>query len=83
MLDIHSAVGSNPLPSRINLNARIDLLGDFVVLFCWRFSRKPASDRYPFGYGKYESIGSLAVSMLLLLGAAGIGQSSPLIVSLT
>lgn len=26
-----------------------DLLGDFVTLFCWQLSRRPKSNRYPYG----------------------------------
>jgi divalent metal cation (Fe/Co/Zn/Cd) transporter len=43
------------------------------VLFCWRLSRRPASASYPYGYGKYESLGTLVVACLLLLGGVGIG----------
>ena len=55
------------------LNARVDLIGDFVVLFCWRWSRRPPSARYPHGFGKFESLGSLVVAVLLGLGGLGIG----------
>lgn len=53
-----------------------DLLGDFVVLTCWRLSRKPTSERYPFGYAKWESVGTTTVSLLLIGGALGIGFHS-------
>ena len=53
-----------------------DLLGDFVVLVCWKLSRRPPSPAYPFGFGKFESVGSLIVSVLLLLGGVGIGEAS-------
>ncbi|KAL1748828.1 cation efflux protein [Schizophyllum fasciatum] len=53
-----------------------DLLGDFVVLICWRLSRKPSSERYPFGYAKWESVGTTTVSLLLIGGALGIGFHS-------
>ena len=50
-----------------------DLIGDFVVLFCWRWSRRPASAAFPHGYAKFEALGTLIVAGLLLLGGAGIG----------
>jgi cation diffusion facilitator family transporter len=57
-------------------NTKLDLLGDFVTLFCWRLSRKPPSDRYPYGFAKFETIGTTTVSLLLIGGALGIGFHS-------
>ncbi|KAF8492330.1 cation efflux family-domain-containing protein [Russula emetica] len=53
-----------------------DLLGDFVVLFSWRLSRRPPSRRYPFGLAKFETVGTGIVSFLLIAGALGIGSHS-------
>ncbi|KAG5719817.1 hypothetical protein E4T56_gene7213 [Termitomyces sp. T112] len=53
-----------------------DLLGDFVTLFCWRLSRKPPSERYPYGFAKLETVGTTIVSILLVGGALGIGFHS-------
>ncbi|KAI0666531.1 cation efflux family-domain-containing protein [Trametes maxima] len=53
-----------------------DLVGDFITLFSWRLSRKPPSARYPYGYGKFEVIGTTLVSLLLTGGALGIGFHS-------
>jgi len=53
-----------------------DLLGDFVVLFSWRLSRRPPSRRYPFGLAKFETVGTGLVSILLLGAALGIGSHS-------
>lgn len=39
-----------------------DLLADFVTLACWRTSRQPPTDNYPYGFGKYESMGTTFVS---------------------
>ncbi|KAF9222543.1 hypothetical protein BS17DRAFT_708242 [Gyrodon lividus] len=52
------------------------LLGDFVTLFCWKLSRKPPSERYPFGFAKFETLGTTTVSVLLIGGALGIGFHS-------
>ncbi|KAH8994020.1 CDF-like metal transporter [Lactarius akahatsu] len=49
-----------------------DLLGDFVVLFAWRLSRRPPSRRYPFGLAKFETVGTGLVALLLIGGALGI-----------
>lgn len=53
-----------------------DLLGDFVTLLCWKLSRRPPSERYPYGFGKFEVLGTTAVSLLLTGGALGIGFHS-------
>ncbi|KAK7057118.1 cation efflux protein [Favolaschia claudopus] len=49
-----------------------DLLGDGVTLVCWRLSRKPPSDTYPFGFAKFETLGTTTVSLLLIGGALGL-----------
>ncbi|KAG1777465.1 cation efflux family-domain-containing protein [Suillus placidus] len=49
-----------------------DLLGDFVILFCWKLSRKPPSACYPYGFAKFETLGTTTVSLLLIGGALGI-----------
>ncbi|KAI8975826.1 cation efflux family-domain-containing protein [Trametes punicea] len=53
-----------------------DLIGDFITLFSWRLSRKPPTERYPYGYGKFEVLGTTVVSILLTGGALGIGMHS-------
>ncbi|KAI0356398.1 hypothetical protein OH77DRAFT_1424062 [Trametes cingulata] len=53
-----------------------DLVGDFITLFSWRLSRQPPSERYPYGYGKFEVLGTALVSLLLTGGAVGIGLHS-------
>ncbi|CUA66595.1 Metal tolerance protein 2 [Rhizoctonia solani] len=53
-----------------------DLLGDFVTLACWKISRKPPTDAYPYGYGKFETLGTTVVSLILVGGAAAIGLHS-------
>lgn len=53
-----------------------DLLGDFVTLLCWRLSRRPPSARYPYGFAKFETLGTTTVALLLVGGALGIGFHS-------
>lgn len=38
----------------------IDLMGDCVTLFFYTFSRRPPSKSYPYGYGKFESLGTVS-----------------------
>ncbi|GEM12858.1 calciumion transporter [Rhodotorula toruloides] len=49
-----------------------DLVADVVTLASYRIGRWEPSTRYPYGYGKFESLGSLVVSFLLFATAAGI-----------
>lgn len=54
-------------------HALTDLVSDFMTLATISWSLKPATARYPSGYGKIESLGALGVSGLLLFGGVGIG----------
>ena len=47
-----------------------------ITLFSWRLSRQPPSEKYPYGYGKFEVLGTTVVSILLTGGALGIGLHS-------
>ena len=51
-------------------------MGDFVTLFCWKLSRKMPSARYPYGFAKFETLGTTTVSLMLIGGALGIGFHS-------
>lgn len=51
-----------------------DLLSDFVTLAVVKISRRPADSKYLYGYGKYEPLGALAVSILLVGGGVGIAR---------
>ncbi|KAJ6587004.1 mitochondrial iron ion transporter [Mycena vulgaris] len=53
-----------------------DLLGDGVTLVCWRLSRKAPSEAYPFGFAKFETLGTTTVSLFLIGGALGLGFHS-------
>ncbi|CCA70559.1 related to MMT1-Mitochondrial iron transport protein [Serendipita indica DSM 11827] len=53
-----------------------DLIADFVTLSTIILSQRPASPLYPIGFGKFESLGTVTVSIFLLLGGIGIGAHS-------
>lgn len=40
-------------------------LQDFVTLATWRISRRSPTDAFPWGYSKFETFGSLSVSVIL------------------
>lgn len=54
-------------------HALTDLVSDFMTLATISWSLRPATSRFPAGYGKIESLGALGVSGLLLFGGIGIG----------
>ncbi|KAF4721931.1 hypothetical protein FOZ62_025361, partial [Perkinsus olseni] len=51
-----------------------DLLSDFVTLGTVKLSRRPPDKNYPYGYGRFEALGSLVVGGMVCLAAAGIGM---------
>lgn len=53
-----------------------DLVSDFITLWAVQISRIPADDDHPFGHGKFESIGSLFVSLALMATGLSIGSWS-------
>ncbi|KAI8799379.1 cation efflux family-domain-containing protein [Cladochytrium replicatum] len=53
-----------------------DMVSDFATLFFYNRARKAPDTKYPFGYGKLEPLGSLAVSGLLIGSGAMIGYHS-------
>lgn len=57
-------------------HALTDLVSDFLTLGTVSWSLKPPSERFPYGYGKVESIGALGVSGLLLCGGVFMGLNA-------
>ncbi|MBU2645906.1 cation-efflux pump [bacterium] len=56
-----------------------DLMSDAVTLWSIYISRKPVDDSHPYGHGKFETIGTFFISMMLILAGFwiavhGIGQ---------
>ncbi|KAF1792655.1 Cation efflux protein transmembrane domain [Phytophthora cactorum] len=50
-----------------------DLLSDVVTLWSVKVARLPPDPKHPYGYGKYEAVGSLSVGAILVLCGLGIG----------
>lgn len=53
-----------------------DLVADFLTLATVQTSWRPPTERFPFGLGRVETIGTVAVSGLLLIAGMGVGISS-------
>ena len=51
-----------------------DLFSDFITLWAVQMARLPPDDDHPYGHGKFESIGSLFLSLTLL--GTGLGVAS-------
>lgn len=53
-----------------------DLVSDFMTLATISWSLKLPTERFPYGYGKIESLGALGVSGILLFGGVGMAMNS-------
>lgn len=53
-----------------------DLASDILTLATVSWSIKPPTDRFPLGFGKVESLGSLGVSGMLVVGGFYMGWES-------
>ncbi|KAI0383010.1 cation efflux family-domain-containing protein [Hypomontagnella monticulosa] len=53
-----------------------DLASDILTLATISWSLKPPTDKFPTGFGKIESLGSLGVSSMLLFGGLWMGYGS-------
>lgn len=53
-----------------------DLVSDFVTGIVLLSSRKPADADHPYGHGKFEAVGTLAISGLLLGASFGLALQS-------
>lgn len=54
------------------LHSAADILFDLVVLIGMRIARKEVDANHPYGHGKYESLATLLLSLILLIVAVGI-----------
>lgn len=53
-----------------------DIVGSLVVWQALRYGAKPPDESHPFGHGKAESLGALAVCMLIVLAGVWIAVQS-------
>ncbi|GMM54540.1 hypothetical protein DAKH74_011560 [Maudiozyma humilis] len=59
-----------------SIHALSDMVSDLLTLLSVRLAAGKPSPDYPFGYGKIETVGSLAVSTILMTAGLSIGWSS-------
>lgn len=53
-----------------------DLFSDFITLWAMQVARLPPDADHPWGHGKFESVGSLFLSLTLLATGLGVGSWS-------
>lgn len=53
-----------------------DLFSDFITLWAVQVARLPADEDHPYGHGKFESVGSLFLSLTLLVTGVSVGSWS-------
>ncbi|MBF0494525.1 MAG: cation transporter [Candidatus Omnitrophica bacterium] len=53
-----------------------DITSSIVVIIGVKFSKKPADDRYPYGYGKVEFVAQFVTSLFMILGTVALIASS-------
>ncbi|KAF1995834.1 hypothetical protein P154DRAFT_333784 [Amniculicola lignicola CBS 123094] len=58
------------------IHSLTDLVSDIMTLATVSWAMKPPSERFPGGYGKIESLGSLGVSGILLTGGFMMGWAA-------
>lgn len=58
------------------VHALSDMVADFLTLFSVDLASNKPSEKYPYGYGKVETVGSLAVSTILAMAGLSIGWTS-------
>ncbi|KAI1417790.1 cation efflux family-domain-containing protein [Hypoxylon sp. FL1857] len=58
------------------IHSLTDLASDILTLATISWSLKPPTDKFPTGFGKIESLGSLGVSSMLLFGGLWMGYGS-------
>jgi cation diffusion facilitator family transporter len=55
------------------LHSLSDLVSDFIVLFTSKHAAKAADDLHPYGHGRFETLSSIILGLILLAVAVGIG----------
>eukprot|EP00898_Chlorokybus_atmophyticus_P001802 jgi/Chlat1/2622/Chrsp178S02465 len=53
-----------------------DLVTDAVAVWTLRIARAPRDKEYPYGHGRFETIGTLGISTLLIVTAGGIAYEA-------
>ena len=63
-----------------SIESLTDLFSLVAVFVGMRLSKKPPSQRFPYGYYRFETLASLAISILIFITGGGILRQSVLMV---
>ena len=66
-------LGASPAMIADAVHSLSDLASDVVALFALRVSARPPDQDHPYGHGRFETLGTIALSFFLLAAAVGIG----------
>ena len=53
-----------------------DLMTDFMVLIAMKEGSRDADDEHPYGHGRFETLASLTLGLMLIVVALGIAQQA-------
>jgi len=59
-------VARSPALLADSLHSLADIVGHFVTLICVQLARRPSNEIFPYGFGKFETAGSLLVAFLMI-----------------
>jgi divalent metal cation (Fe/Co/Zn/Cd) transporter len=55
-----------------SIHSLSDVVSDGVTIVAARYSSSPADARFPYGYGKWEGLATMWISVCLIGGASGM-----------
>jgi len=55
-----------------SIHSLSDVISDGVTIFAARYSSSPADSKFPYGYGKWEGLATMWISVCLMGGAGGM-----------
>lgn len=58
------------------IDSTTDLVSDVVTLAAVKISHRPVDSNHPYGHGRFESLASLAIGVILLFAAFSIGHKA-------
>ncbi len=56
-------------------HSMVDSSSNLIGMAAIRLARRPADERHPYGYQRYETLGALAIGLMMLLAAWEIGSA--------
>lgn len=73
---VAGVVAHSPVMVADAVHSLSDLVSDVVTLLIMRVASQPPDEEHPYGHGRFETIGTVALATALLLVAAGIAHDA-------